>query len=753
MTHPARTRLWPTSGPPALPTALLAIACALVLTACDTPEPIEPTPGTYYVVDGLAVMEAENTPFVEGGDIGDEWTGMRVAAEEGGATVDFVLADAPAGDYTLWTLGRRGRNVDAQTVPVMLDGQQVAALDYGDRHVLRWDNMGADGQPIRLNLEEADSLRISFALPYRYVLDKVVLARDESYAPQGTGPFETATPDAVPEVENRYARAKLPPAWAFGVLYGGYTNQQESLERVATIQESDLPIDGYWIDSWIWDYETDGQGPHGYTSFVPDTLHYPDPAAMWGEMQDRGVKSGIWLWNTILQKGNEEVYADFLERGYCEEPYLNTNGWHNEGSNSMTCDIDFRNPEAVAYFHQKMKPIFDQGLDFLKLDRNADVPFTKAGYEATQQLGLETGGRGFVLAHLHYTSKPELLEYPTKWSGDAKIAWTQPDYPHMGMYAMGGYKENIAMVADPRLTTYEVPFLTNDIGGFNFFGSDDMGPELITRWAQFSSFNPVMHFFSTPDNPTSNMPFNFGEEALDTIREHLHLRAQLFPYIYSYAHRTRVEGRKMIQGEAERPYQYRFGDELLVAPVYEPGATSRTLYLPGGSVWYDYWTGERYDGGQEVTVAAPLSRIPVFAHAGAIIPMRDYAPSVEAGTNQRLTLDVYAGADGDFVLYEDDGTSEAYMDGGLATTRFVWDDAAGELTLEATEGTYDGAYDERTIVARIHHRDAASGATLGGEALPEASADGEGDGWWVEDGATHVRVTVPTGEAATIALR
>jgi alpha-glucosidase (family GH31 glycosyl hydrolase) len=127
--------------------------------------------------------------------------------------------------------------------------------------------------------------------------------------------------------------------------------------------------------------------------------------------------------------------------------------------------------------------------------------------------------------------------------------------------------------------------------------------------------------------------------------------------------------------------EYMFGPAFLVAPVTEQGATSRQVYLPAGTDWYNFWTGERVKGGQEITVAAPIDTIPLFARAGSIVPL---GLPVES-TRQAQAIEkirVYPGADADFTLFSDDGKTYAYEKGAGSVTRLHWDESGHHLTHE-----------------------------------------------------------------------
>ena len=132
-----------------------------------------------------------------------------------------------------------------------------------------------------------------------------------------------------------------------------------------------------------------------------------------------------------------------------------------------------------------------------------------------------------------------------------------------------------------------------------------------------------------------------------------------------------------------------FGPDLLVSPVLTEHATSRSVYLPAGAEWYDFWTGERASGGSSITAPAPLDRIPLAVRAGSILPL---GPVIEyAGqATDPIELRIYPGADGDFTFYEDEGDSYRYEKGAHATISIHWDDAARTLTMGDREGSYPG---------------------------------------------------------------
>nr|WP_319509984.1 TIM-barrel domain-containing protein [uncultured Draconibacterium sp.] len=529
----------------------------------------------------------------------------------------------------------------------------------------------------------------------------------------------------------------LPPAWVFGIVYGAYTNQEQSIELVNQIIEHDYPIDAFWIDSWIWDWENQGQGPKKYMDFVGDTVSYPDLKAMCDFMEEKDIKAGMWMWDAIMKTGNEAEYEDFKSKGFFKSEKIRTDGWHNglrttiigdsskEVKGTWCGDIDFQNPEATAYFQEKVKHFFDQGMDFIKLDKTDAIPVCKAMFETTQKLGKETAGRGFILSHSHGVECEEYKKYPGKWTDDTRADWNveNPNHNFSPWLPRVAFKENLAMYTDTSRHFHKIPFLANDMGGFAIPTDGTIDEELYIRWLEFALFAPITTPFSQPENPTQNIAFKVSKRADKIFRELAHLKMELFPYIYSYAHKARLDGVGVMR--PTRMYEYKLGEEIFVAPVYEQGATSRELTLPAGENWVNYWSGQLYKGGQTIEVAAPIHQIPVFIKQGAVIPKREYARSIQSGTNDLLELHIYDGADGIFTLIEDDGTSNDYLKGVYAKTDIQYHTGVKEssVNIYPVEGNYQDMDNTRRWRIILHNTKGLKKATVGSRELGVVSKD------------------------------
>ena len=253
---------------------------------------------------------------------------------------------------------------------------------------------------------------------------------------------------------------------------------------------------------------------------------------------------------------------------------------------------------------------------------------------------------------------------------------------------------------------------------------NDDYPELYTRWYEWGAFQPNFRTHGTREH---NEVWSYGSQAEPILEKYLKLRYQMLPYTYSLGWMTHQTGAPFVRAlfmdfpsdpniadptsnveqgariaEMLR-YEYMYGPSLLIAPVTEQGATTRTLYLPAGPdgklVWYNYWTNEQYHGGQILTVPAPIDTLPIFVKAGSILPLGE--PILSTKEEQKLAkIKVYPGANADFVLYNDDGISYAYEKGGYKETKLHWDDASGKLTQDGADAGSGGRAGLVQVVGR-----------------------------------------------------
>jgi alpha-glucosidase/alpha-D-xyloside xylohydrolase len=295
-----------------------------------------------------------------------------------------------------------------------------------------------------------------------------------------------------------------------------------------------------------------------------------------------------------------------------------------------------------------------------------------------------------------------------------------------------------------------LPYWGTDIGGF--VPTAELTGELFVRWFQFGAFCPLFRSHGRTWKLRLPWGWNTGElgpneiraygyaanpgpeelhnaEVEPICRKYLELRYRLLPYLYSVVREGCQTGLPVIraiwlhdpedrEGRA-RGDEFLWGPNLLVAPVTAKGATTRRFYLPRG-LWYDFWTGERVEGGREVDRAVDLATVPLYVRAGTILPMGPDRQSTEEPADGPLTLRVYSGADGCFRLYEDDGVSFAYRRGDWMGIDLGWDDRGRRLSLGLAEGSRMRPPLERRIaVERVVEKDTTS-LTFAGEPVEYA---------------------------------
>lgn len=483
----------------------------------------------------------------------------------------------------------------------------------------------------------------------------------------------------------------LPPAWAFGVLHGCYGDQAAALSHARRLREGGFPADALWVDSSFWDVST--RGPRGYLNFRGDPAGFPDVPGLARELHGLGLRFGIWVWDRLLD-AEKELFEEFERAGFFKGEPIVGNTWHNAGATAIGRFVDFDNSRAAARWKELFAPLLRSGIDFFKLDSGPAAGFVRTHFEMTQAAaGPEA--RGFVLSHLGRETPACIKRHPGVWTGDCLPAWRHPAYPDPENWVWGGLSEHVRMLADPEWFHAEYPFMANDTGGFrNMPDVGQASPELFARWAQFSALGPLMTVFGSMHFPSQNAPFTWPEDTADNFRRHARLRLRLFPYLYSAALGVRLRSRRMTS-PGGAPDQFLVGEDLLVAPVLEPGAVSRTVRFPADADWHDFWSGAVHRGGRSALVPAPLDRLPLFVRSGALLPLRAEADSIAAGDNTSLELRVFPplpGRTGRFLLREDDGLTEAYRLGGYSETELLVERTApGRLRLRIGAGRGDAS--------------------------------------------------------------
>jgi alpha-D-xyloside xylohydrolase len=373
-------------------------------------------------------------------------------------------------------------------------------------------------------------------------------------------------------------------------------------------------------------------------------------------------------------------------------------------------DIDTTNPEAARWFWETIRDnILSKGFDAIWADETEpDLPPNGSYFH------IGPGTRYFNVYPLYHTAalydgfRRDTNHRSLILSRDAYLGaqrngaffWSSDIYP-----TWDTLKRQIPTGLD--FTASGIANWSNDTGGWQYLpaehhpahpplldpsdardnvGGYDDYPELYTRWFEYASFLPI---FRTHGSRLYNEVWSYGKQAEPILEKYLKLRYRLMPYVYSLAWHTYESGapsmRALFMDFPDDPNvtdlrdEYMFGPAFLVAPVTDQGATSRMVYLPAGTDWYNYWTNERVHGGQTIKVDAPIDMLPLFVRAGSIVPVGEPVLSTNEKQNLAKVL-VYPGGDADFTLYDDDGKTYAYEKGVSTIAHLHWDDGARKLS-------------------------------------------------------------------------
>jgi alpha-D-xyloside xylohydrolase len=478
-----------------------------------------------------------------------------------------------------------------------------------------------------------------------------------------------------------------------------YSSQDEVMAVANGYRERHLPADVIVVD---WFYYTN----MGQMDF--DARYWPDPRAMNDKLHTMGFQTMISVWPRFVP--TDRFYTEIAQHGWFEHlaDGTPTNGLPYDKAGS---DIDTTNPDAAKWYWNTIKDnILNQGFDSLWADETEpDLPPNGSYYHigpGTQYFNVyplfhtgalydgfrsdETGRRALILSRDGYLGVQH--NGTIVWSSDIFPTWdtlkrqipTGLDVAASGLNYWsndtGGW-QYLPAVHHPA----HPPLLDPSDARSNVGGYDDY-PELYTRWFEYATFLPIMR---THGSRKANEVWSYGKQAEPILEEYLRLRYQLMPYIYSLGWFTHQTGapymRALFMDFPDDPNvdsigdEYMFGPAFLVAPVTSQGATTKQVYLPAGADWYNYWTQKRFQGGQTVTVDAPIDKLPLFVRAGSIVPLGSAVDSTAEKQNIEK-VEVWPGANADFDLYQDDGRTYAYEKGDFQLTHLHWDDAAKRLS-------------------------------------------------------------------------
>ena len=525
-------------------------------------------------------------------------------------------------------------------------------------------------------------------------------------------------------------KSQIMPKWAMGFWQSRerYRTQDELLTTLAEFRKRDIPIDNIVQDWSYWPVES--WGDHEF-----DSERFPDPKGMVDSVHAMNAKIMISVWPKFYITTNN--YKAFDEKGWMYQQAVNDSirDWIYPGYIGSFYDA-YAVGARKMFWDQLEEKLYPFGFDAWWMDAsepniqdNTSMEYRKALMNPTAlgpstkylnayslvnaesiyngQRGVDNDKRVFLLTRSGFAG---IQRYSTAvWSGDIGTRWED-------MKAQISAGLNFALSG--------IPYWTMDIGGFcverryenaqriydkTGVENEDLKEwrELNNRWHQFGAFVPL--FRSHGQFPYREI-FNIAPEnhpAYQSMLYYNKLRYRLMPYIYSLAGMTWFNDYTMMRALVmdfpgdnnviNISDQYMFGPAIMACPVYEYKARSREVYFPSNEGWYNLFTGDFIEGGQTLTVDAPYDKIPLYASAGSIIP---YGPEMMHSNEKQaeeITLYVYAGKDGSFTLYEDEGVNYNYENGEFANITFVYNDAAKILEIGDRQGDFAGMLKERTF--------------------------------------------------------
>ena len=631
-------------------------------------------------------------------------TVQQFSIDSGTGVVSFLTGDAP-----LLGLGEGGPQFDRRgSTDAMRSGQSGYQLrTHGGRVPISWI-IGADGWALFFHHPNGafdfsgDHSRFqpanaSAALPLDLF---AAVSRDPAILMA-----EYARLTGLPE---------LPPLWSFGYLqsHRTLTSREEIIEEARTFREKRLPCDaliflgtGFTPSGW-----NTNNGEWQFNQKV-----FPDPKGIFDALHAEHFR--VVLHAVIRARAMHGSVQDTCESA---RPPL------------LPADARFTAEEQPRCYWDLHRPVFALGVDGWwpdegdPLDGPSRLARNRMYWEAPQLD--RPNQRPFAL---HRNGYPGMQRYAAfLWSGDVYSTWET-------------LRTHVPVAINTGLSG--IPFWGTDIGGF--VPTPEFTSELYVRWFQFGAFCTLFRAHGRTWKLRLPWGWNTGElgpieianytgaglpqpgelhhaEVEPICRKYLELRYRLLPYLYSAVRDSTKTGLPVMRAlwlhypddpaAVARSDEYLWGRDLLVAPMVEKGASSRALYLPSGA-WYDFWTGERFEGGRELTRLVDLETMPLYVRAGAILPLGPVKQYVDEQVDAPIEVIVYPGADGSFSLYEDDGRSFNYRNGEWMGVEMSWNDARRLLTLRLARGSRMLPPGRRDLIVRL--RQAARRITFDGHPL------------------------------------
>ncbi len=518
--------------------------------------------------------------------------------------------------------------------------------------------------------------------------------------------------------------------WTYGFWQSRerYISQNELVGVVDKYRELNVPLDGIIQDWQYW-----GTDPSSWNAIEFGNPGFPDPKKMIDDVHARNAHIIISVWPSFGK--NTSVHNELKEK----QMLLDFKTYPDEAT-----VYDVYNPAARRIYWDRMnRNMFAIGMDGWWLDatepefsdndeklnqRTHDgqyrevfnaFPILSVGGVHDNQRAATGDKRVFILTRSAFAGQQRYGA--ASWSGDIRSDWNVL---------------HNQISAGLNFSLCGIPYWNTDIGGFascNYFPEGINDPafrELYVRWSQFGAFTPMMRSHGTC---TPREIYQFGDRGsweFDALDKSIRLRYILLPYIYSTAwnvsknHDTFMRALFMDFPEDTTLHdtdgEYMFGRSLLVAPVTRPmyvdkagninlnATQTKDVYLPKGSGWYDFWTGEFILGGRNVAKPTPIDIIPLYVRAGSILPV---GPDVQYATEKKwdnLEIRVYPGADGSFVLYEDENDNYNYEKGNYTTIMFSWHDKDRTLEVSDRNGRFPGMLMQRKFRIVVADRDKGS---------------------------------------------